>query len=54
MSPQKVSYIKITLPNVSENNKIQYWGVHDNEVVTSEISVLGSGDEEWSVLKYYH
>ena len=41
-SPQMVSYIKITLLNVSKNNKI----IDDNEVATSEISVLGSGDEE--------
>ena len=37
---------KITLLNVSKNNKIQYWLINDHEVATSEISVLGSGVEE--------
>ena len=36
----------------------QYYGVDDNEVATSEISVLGSGDEEIAEMvstkhKYY-
>ena len=47
VSPQMVSYIKnYTTRNVSKNNKFQYYGVHDNKLATSEISVLGSGDEE--------
>ena len=28
------------------NNTIQYLGVDDSEVATSDISVLGSGDED--------
>ena len=47
VSSQMVSYIKnYTTRNESKNNIIQYYGVDDNEVATSEISVLGSGDED--------
>ena len=52
MSPQMVSYIK------KIRNKIQYYGIAD-KVATSEISVLGSGDEEIAEMvstkhKYYN
>ena len=47
VSPQMVSYIKkYTTRNASKNNKIQNYGIDDNPVATSEISVLDSGDEE--------
>ena len=45
VSPEMVSYITYITRKGSKNNKIQYYGVDDNEVATSEISVLGSGDE---------
>ena len=42
-----VSYIKnYTDRNASKINKIQYYGVNDNEVAASEISVLGCADVE--------
>ena len=47
VSPQMVSYIKNYITrNASKNNNIQYYGIDDKEVATSEISVLGCGDEE--------
>ena len=57
VSPQMVSYIKNY--TVSQYNKIQYLGDDDNEVATSEISVLDSGDEEITEVvstkhKYYN
>ena len=55
-SPQMVSYIKQFI--LSNNNTIDYQGVDDNYVATSEISVLGSGDENIAEMvslkhKYY-
>ena len=59
VSPQMVSYIKnYSTRNVSKNYEIQYCGVDDNKVATSEISVLGRWDEEIAEMvcakhKYY-
>ena len=60
MSPQMVSNIKnYTTRSVFNNNTIDYLGVDNNEVATSEISAMGSGDEDIAEIvrnkyKYYN